>query len=162
MDTSRIAMLQRTPLFGGIRDDILAFLLERCGETQVPAGDYFFHEGDAGESMFMLEAGRVEVRKKAGDGEAVLSTLGAGDCLGEMALTDLAPRSASVRALEDCRGFEISAASLFALYEHDVEQFALIQMNIARELSRRLRLADEHQLGLDAHQRAGSLRRSTI
>jgi len=162
MEATRIAMLQRMPLFGGIRDDVLGFLLDLCRETRVPHGEFFFREGDAGESMFVLEAGKVEVRKKAAHGDLLLSTFGVGDCIGEMALIDLSPRSASVQAVEDCRAFEIFSASLFALYERDLEQFALIQMNIARELSRRLRVSDDHQLGLMDHQRAGSFRRSTI
>ena len=144
MDARRIALLQQMPLFGGIRADILEFLLSGCPECRVPRGEFFFREGDAGESMFVLVAGRVEVRKEGRDGQQLLSTLGPGDCLGEMALIDLSGRSASVQAVEDCSGFEIFAANLYKLYERDVEQFALIQMNIARELSRRLRAADDH------------------
>ena len=56
---------------------------------------------------------------------------------------DLFPRSASVRAIEPCRAIEITPAALQRLFERDVEQFALIQMNIGRELCRRLRATDE-------------------
>jgi CRP-like cAMP-binding protein len=141
-------MLQQTPLFGGIREDVLAFLLSVCRDVRVPKGEFFFREDEPGDSMYVLESGSVEVRKRAPHGELLLSRLGAGDCIGEMAMIDLAPRSASVLAVEDCGGFEIFAASLYQLYERDVEQFALIQMNMARELSRRLRISDDHQLDL--------------
>jgi CRP/FNR family cyclic AMP-dependent transcriptional regulator len=73
----------------------------------------------------------------------VLRRLEQGDCFGEMALLDLFPRSASVRADEDCSAIEISSANLMRLFERDVEQFALIQMNIAREMSRRLRVTGD-------------------
>ncbi|NMF91503.1 cyclic nucleotide-binding domain-containing protein [Aromatoleum petrolei] len=139
----RILRLQQMPLFGGIRADMLDFLLGRCAERAVLAGAFVFREGEPAESMFVLEAGSVAVRRHACGGEVVLCTLGPGACFGEMALIDLSPRSATVQALEDCRALEIFAANLFELYERDVEQFALIQMNIARELSRRLRLADD-------------------
>jgi len=70
-----------------------------------------------------------------------------------MALLDLFPRSASVLALAPCTAIELSTATLYKLYETHLEQFALIQMNIARELSRRLRAADERlfrtQIGAD-------------
>jgi CRP-like cAMP-binding protein len=69
--------------------------------------------------------------------------LGPGDCFGEMALMDLFPRSASVIARDDCRALEIAAGDLLDLYEHDVEQFALVQMNMGREVCRRLRATDE-------------------
>jgi CRP/FNR family cyclic AMP-dependent transcriptional regulator len=48
-----------------------------------------------------------------------------------------------VQAIEPCAALELSTASLYHLYETDLEQFALVQTNIARELSRRLRVADE-------------------
>lgn len=147
MEGKRIALLQQMPLFGGIREDALGFLLDVSRDVNRPAGSFFFREGEPGESMFVLDAGTVSVRKKGGHGALLLSRLGPGDCFGEMALIDLAPRSASVQALEDCSAFEIFAASLHQLYERDLEQFALIQMNMARELSRRLRLTDQRLLG---------------
>jgi CRP-like cAMP-binding protein len=73
----------------------------------------------------------------------MLGRLRQGDCFGEMALLDLFPRSASVRATAPCSALALSTASFHKLYETDVEQFAIVQMNIARELSRRLREADE-------------------
>ena len=56
---------------------------------------------------------------------------------------DMRHRSASVVAVESCNAIELSGASLFGLYEKDLEQFTLIQMNMGREVSRRLREADE-------------------
>lgn len=147
MDSARIAMLQQMPLFGGISDAALSFLLSVSADVSVSREAFFFREGEPGESMFVLESGLVEVRKRAPQGSLLLCRLSPGSCFGEMAMIDLSPRSASVRALENCSGFEIFAASLFQLYERDLEQFALIQMNMARELSRRLRVADERLLG---------------
>jgi len=140
---ARIELLQGMPIFGAIREDTLRRLLERSRSVSVAAGGYFCREGDRAESMFVLDAGRVEVLKNWQQREFVLHHLGVGDCFGEMALLDLAPRSASVRAIEDCRAIEIGAADLLQLFEHDPEQFALIQMNIAREVCRRLRATDE-------------------
>jgi CRP/FNR family transcriptional regulator, cyclic AMP receptor protein len=52
---------------------------------------------------------------------------------------DLSPRSASVRALENCSAICISAGNLHQVYARDLKQFALIQMNMGREVCRRLR-----------------------
>jgi CRP-like cAMP-binding protein len=60
-----------------------------------------------------------------------------------MALMDMYPRSASVQAETDSSAFKISSAALLDLYQHDMEQFTLLQMNLGREVSRRLREADE-------------------
>jgi CRP-like cAMP-binding protein len=63
-----------------------------------------------------------------------------------MAIMDLFPRSASVRAVEDCTAIRLSAANLYQVYAHDLEQFALIQMNMGREVCRRLRESDNRLL----------------
>ena len=55
---------------------------------------------------------------------------------------DLCPRSASVRAIEDCTALRISAANLHQVYARDLKQFTLIQMNMGREVCRRLRNSD--------------------
>jgi CRP-like cAMP-binding protein len=56
---------------------------------------------------------------------------------------DLFRRSASVHALEESLAIKLAAADLLRPFERDAEQFALIQMNIGREVRRRLRAADE-------------------
>jgi CRP-like cAMP-binding protein len=143
MRPARFDLLQRMPVFGAMREDALRRLLENARTRAVAAGDYFFRENDRADSMFVIESGRVAVTRNAHDRIFVLRKLGAGDCFGEMALMDLAPRSASVLAEEDCVAIEIGSADLLHLYEHDPEQFALIQMNIGREVCRRLRAIDD-------------------
>ncbi len=64
-----------------------------------------------------------------------------------MAVMDHCARSASVRAVEDCAAICISAANLYQVYARDLKQFALIQMNMGREVSRRLREADNRLFG---------------
>jgi CRP-like cAMP-binding protein len=143
MPTIRLELLQRMPIFGAIREDALHFLLEQAREVFVPEGAFFFREGDAASSMFVLQAGRVDVLKGWRGRELVLHHLEPGDCFGEMALMDLFPRSASVRATQDCTAIELGPTDLQRLFERDIEQFALIQMNMGREVSRRLRDTDE-------------------
>jgi CRP/FNR family transcriptional regulator, cyclic AMP receptor protein len=142
MQAKRIELLQGMPIFGAIREDVLSFLLEQAQVVAVAARDYFFREGDDAQSMFVLEAGRVAVLKSWQGRKYKLHELGLGDCFGEMALMDLMPRSASVKALEDCSAIELRSDHLMRLFEFDVEQFALIQMNMGREVCRRLRTTD--------------------
>jgi CRP/FNR family cyclic AMP-dependent transcriptional regulator len=70
------------------------------------------------------------VLKSWGGQEYLFRILKDGDCFGEMAVMDLLPRSASVRAVEDCTAIRLSAANLYQVYAYDLEQFALIQMEM--------------------------------
>jgi CRP/FNR family transcriptional regulator, cyclic AMP receptor protein len=143
MDAARVELLQRMPVFGGLREAALARLLVRAARVQRAGGEPFFVEGDAAEAMYVLEQGRVAVSKRWQGTDYLLRELGAGDCFGEMALMDLQPRRASVHALEDCTAIEFGTHDMLHLYETDAEQFALMQMNLGRELCRRLRATDE-------------------
>jgi CRP-like cAMP-binding protein len=60
-----------------------------------------------------------------------------------MALLGVYPRSGIVKAMEPCRAVEIKADQLFSVYQADPEQYVLIFMNMARDLSRRLRDTDD-------------------
>lgn len=131
------------PIFGAIDSRALEILLQGTVSVEIRAGEYFFRQGEAADAMFVLESGRVAVVKHWEGHDYRLGQRGVGDCFGEMALIDLFPRSASVVALEDCSALRLTNADLYRVYESDIEQFALIQMNISRELSRRLRIADD-------------------
>ena len=147
MQEARIELLQRMPIFGGIRTEILQFLLALCPIVSVPANEFFFREHDQSDSMLVLEMGKVAVLKSWRGQDYLLQSLKEGDCFGEMALMDLCPRSASVRAVEDCIAIRISAANLYQVYARDLKQFALIQMNMGREVCRRLREANNRLFG---------------
>jgi CRP-like cAMP-binding protein len=139
MQQARIELLQRMPIFGGIRANILEFLLGLCPVESVPKNAFFFREGDQADSMFVLEAGQAAVLKSWHGQDHLIRTLKQGDCFGEMAVMDFCPRSASVQAVEDCSAIRISAGNLYQVYSQDLKQFALIQMNMGREVCRRLR-----------------------
>ncbi len=143
MPATRIEMLQGMPIFGAIREDTLRYLLEQTRSVSVRAQEFFFREGDQASGMFVLETGRARVIKEWGGQQLLRQHFGRGDCFGEMALMDLLPRSLSVQATDDCTAIEITPDQLYRLFERDAEQFVLIQMNMGREVSRRLRTTDE-------------------
>lgn len=154
LDDPRLELLRNMPIFGGVSAEVLALILELAEVVEVGSGRFFFREGDEGRSTFVLERGRVAILKAWGDGERRLRELGPGDCFGEMSLIDLGRRSASVRAEEDASALELSASHLLRVQQQSLEQFALIYTNMARELSRRLRAADERLFRAMAEARA--------
>ena len=68
----------------------------------IAAGDYIFREGDPPGAAFLIESGSVEVSIMQNGSPLILSFLGAGELLGEMAVIDDAPRSATALAVEIC------------------------------------------------------------
>ena len=76
------------------------------------AGTILIREGDQPTSAFLIEDGRLEVYIDSPNGDRSLAILGPGEIVGEMALVDQAPRSASVRAIEACLLLPITAEYL--------------------------------------------------
>ena len=95
------------------------------------AGEVIFNEGDAGAEFFVIQSGKVDVRL----GNRLLGTLGDHDILGEMALIDPAPRSATAVAKTDVKIVPVSEKQFLFLVSH-TPHFAL---NVMRILARRLR-----------------------
>jgi CRP/FNR family cyclic AMP-dependent transcriptional regulator len=130
-------------LFGALPDEVLAYLCQTLEGLEVGAGEPVFREGDSGRELFVVLEGRLEVLKRSTAGvDTPVASLGPQDWFGEMSVLDVQPRSATVRALSPARLLRVRAADLDALYRRDLKAYTLLVLNIARELSRRLRAAD--------------------
>jgi CRP/FNR family cyclic AMP-dependent transcriptional regulator len=135
--------LRQNGLFGALSDDALEFLVKRLAVALPSTGDFVFREGDVAQHLYVVIEGEMEVLKQSQTGiEARVAMLGPSDWFGEMSILDVQPRSASVRAVSPSRLLRIGASDLDALYRHDIKAYAIIVLNVARELSRRLRVAD--------------------
>jgi len=94
-------------------------LAERLTRHTIPAGETIIHQGETGESCYMLRRGKVEVFLSNEGGGRVVATMGPGAVLGEAALLTGGPRSASVRSTEECDVLELRRADLEAVLERD-------------------------------------------
>ena len=137
-------MLRASRLFAGLTDATLDTLSRELKCEMSAPGQMLIAEGEVAEHMFVVLSGEVEVLHKGGlDHDVRVALLGPGDWVGEMAILDVQPRSASVRALASSALLRVTAADVRRLlYEPALDQYAILAMNIARELSRRLRVAD--------------------
>lgn len=138
------ARLREVGLFGALSDEVLEHLAGTLRTRRVGAGEPVFREGDGeAREMFVVLEGEMEVTKRSRRGrDARVAILGPGDWFGEMSVIDLQARSATVRALAPSRLVRLTAEDLDALYRHDLKSYALMVLNIARDLSRRLRVTD--------------------
>jgi len=137
-------VLREIGLFGGMSDETLALLASELPVRMVETGEVVIAEGDHAQEMFVVQAGELEVVKRGRNGGDVrVALFGPGDWFGEMAILDVQPRSATVRAVAPTVLICMKAADVDRLlYRRDMKQYALLLMNVARELSRRLRVAD--------------------
>ena len=138
--------LRSHSLFGGIPDDNLEKVRLLLNEEYFKKGEVVIAEGDKEDRLFLIFQGSVEILKKApfsskGIQERI-AVLREGDTFGEMELIDIQPRSATVRTLEDTVAFTLSNRNLHKISKSDLPTFTFIIMNIAREISRRLRKMD--------------------
>lgn len=138
-----IERLREIGLFGGLDDEVLGDLLANLPVIELGAGATVFREGDSGRELFVVLDGEVEVLALSkGQRETRVAILGPSDWFGEMSILDVMPRSATVRALAPSRMLRFSAQELDGLYRRDMKSYSLLVLNIAREISRRLRVAD--------------------
>lgn len=73
-------------------------------KREFKAGDIIMQQGDEGDTAYIIQDGRVEIRISQPDGsEYLVGTRGKGAMIGEMAIVDNAPRTATVIAIEDCK-----------------------------------------------------------
>lgn len=134
-----VSALQKYSLFGGLLPEEIDRLRPFMEGSSFAPGDAIIREGEPnGRIHFVLE-GRVEVTKR----DRSLLEIGEGETFGEVELLDVQPAVASIKALVPTRVASISNRSLHDIYKSDPRVFAMLIMNLARDLARRLRRMDE-------------------
>jgi CRP-like cAMP-binding protein len=103
-----------------------------------PKGTVLFEEGQPGDRMFVIRSGKVQIAKQVGSDQIVIAVLGPGESVGEMAILDGQPRSATATVLEDAVLVELDGATFETLIHESGE----IAVRIMRKLSQRLRDAN--------------------
>jgi CRP-like cAMP-binding protein len=140
---AEVAFIAKVPIFGAVPEAALRRIANLARRVDLDGPTVVFREGDQAKEMFIVLAGELEVRKRGKDGaDTRIAMLRPGDCAGEMALIDIQPRSAGVRALGPASLAVFSHADLATLYDEDPTAYTIFVMNIAREISRRLRRVD--------------------
>jgi len=100
----KMMLIRQVPIFAELDADDLEELASIVEERIVLPSTTVFREGDAGDAVYLVVKGKVRVFVGGGDRpETTLNELGAGACIGEMAVLDREPRSATVQALERTR-----------------------------------------------------------
>jgi CRP-like cAMP-binding protein len=137
-------LLHDVPLFHGLNDRAMQIFLEHAKERDVADGDVVALEGETNDSMFLIEEGQVNIFKKYNTASPTkLATLGPGECFGEMCILETQPRSATAVAVGQVSVVSVGTSAFFQLYQKAPEQYCVVLLNLARDLSRRLRKLGE-------------------
>ncbi|MBN2656124.1 MAG: cyclic nucleotide-binding domain-containing protein [Spirochaetales bacterium] len=115
----------------------------------IDAKHTIFREGDAGNQMFLIVEGEVEIRKKTTEkSTTTLATLKKGDFFGEMAMVERKPRSASAIAVSDCKLLALDQNAFMTLIEQNSD-FAVRMIKVLATRLRRTNLLVEQVMGSD-------------
>ncbi len=149
--------LQSLPLFQGVKEGALARLAAESRFRLFPAGALLFRQGEAGATCHIIARGRVRVFVATEDGrELSVRILGPGEIVGEMAVFEDLPRSASVEALEETEALELHRDALLRAVRED----STLALRLLQSLSARLRHATAEAEGLASLTVAERLMRS--
>lgn len=127
----RVAFLKSINIFAETPDHILASVARIIEEIEVDAGENFIQEGEPGDCLYIVIEGQVRVHSN----ERTLQILGPGKIVGELALLDPEPRSASVAAVDNAYLFRIDKQPFDEVMADRPE----IALGIIRTLTRRIR-----------------------
>lgn len=116
-------------------------------------GDYIFREGDAADVMYMIHKGRVQISKGLGSYDEKIRILGEGEFIGEMAVINDKPRSASAVAVNDCVLIKMDRDSFNETIKNNHE----FSVSVIQLLSERLRETDELLMKYANQERIGRL-----
>lgn len=140
---SVLPILSRIAIWGGVSDKQAGEIVRRLETGTFDAGEYVFHKGDEPSSMYIVRNGSVDLL--IGDEGAYLKkkTLSVGDCFGVASLMAMQRHTTTALAVEKSEILALTRPALLELQRKDIRLFALLMMNIARELARRLKMTDD-------------------
>ena len=142
------AIIAQVRLFGGVTDGQLPTIFKRLELWILKGGEIIFNKGDEPMHIYIVKSGKIDLQLAENDVIIHKHELQVGECFGEASLMCMHKHTARALAAVDSEIIVLSRRALIDLRHEDVGLFALLMMNLARELARRLYITD--QMLLDA------------
>jgi len=131
--------LRRIKILADMDERQLASFLQYVEVIKLLPGAPVFRKGDHGDAMFLVLEGEVRARVMVGGKESTLSTMGVGECFGELAVLDEGPRSADVIANLESVILKISSGALKRLFQEAPALAAPFLLALNKTISSRVR-----------------------
>ncbi|MCG3171885.1 MAG: hypothetical protein GMKNLPBB_00026 [Myxococcota bacterium] len=135
----KVLFLKSVPLFSEIPGEQLSQLAEIAVEETFDNGKIFIRQGDMGDCMYLIVEGKVDILV----GDKQVAQLGEKQSVGEMAILDSEPRSASVKANGEVTALRIDRDDFYDLLAEKVE----VAQGVIKVLTQRLREANKKKAG---------------
>jgi CRP-like cAMP-binding protein len=127
--------LRRHSFFGGLLTDQIEAVVPLMQVKNFKEGDYIIQEGQPNDRIYFILEGRAAALKNG----VRLFVFEEGTTFGEMEVLDIMASEASICCLSPVRVMFLSNRALHSLYKSDTRTFSILIMNLARDMSRRLR-----------------------
>ncbi len=127
---TKVEALKRAPLFEGLSKKELTQLARVSEDMEIPEGTTLTKEGEIGHEFFVIVDGETQVKRKGRS----LGTRGAGDFVGEIALLEQVPRTATVTAKTPLRVFVLTSTD----FHHLLEENPKVERKVLRTLAKRV------------------------
>jgi CRP-like cAMP-binding protein len=137
------AILSKTSVWGGLTEKQQEKIYKRLEIGTFKKGEVIFRKGDQPTNIYIVKSGKVDLLASDEDVTIQKETVMAGGSFGVAALMSMQPHMATAIAVEDSEVMVLSRQALLGLRNEDIELFALLMMNVAREIARRLKLTDD-------------------
>ena len=137
-----VSILSRISIFGGVSDVQQNEIFSRLQAGRFKQGEFIFQKGDEPSHIYIVRSGCIELFIPGKEATIRKKRLDVGDCFGQVAVMSIHQHTVSAVAVEDTEFIVLSKHALHQLHQEDVELFAMLMMNIARELARRVQFMD--------------------
>lgn len=138
-----LQILSQIAIFGGATKFQQEEIFRRLETGLIERGQPIFCKGEEASHIYIVKSGGIDLSIPGDNVTIQKKRLGVGECFGQVALMSMQPHAVSAVAGEDSEIIVLSRRALHQLRHEDIELFALLMMNIARELARRLKFTDE-------------------
>ena len=135
--------LKAIPLFSELTENEIYQVMKLSFEKKYTKDSTLFVEGMAGEVLYIIKSGAVQIIKKTPQGEMLLSTLGPGEVLGELSLIDDSKRSATARVSVDSELIVITRKCFSDMLKGDPNITSKLLLHILKVTASRLRATDK-------------------
>ena len=134
-------MVRRAPLFKALDDEAAAALQSEMSPSRMERGDVLFHEGDRGDTLYVIAEGKIKLGRTSADGrENLVAILGPGEMFGELSLFDPGPRTMTATAVAETQLLGLGNDSLTGLLTGRPE----VSKALLAALAQRLRRTNAH------------------